>query len=68
MEFKRVSQYKGRMASTKSSGLLLTSNGSVKQIKFATASVTLQEIQKAMKKKVTKPVGKGLIAGEARRG
>jgi transcription elongation factor S-II len=51
MEFKRVSQYKGRMASTKSSGLLLTSNGSVKQIKFATASVTLQEIQKAMKKK-----------------
>ena len=51
MEFKRGSQYKGRMASTKSSGLLLTSNGSVKQIKFATSSVTLQEIQKAMKKK-----------------
>jgi hypothetical protein len=24
--------------------------------------------EKAMKKKVTKPVGKGLIAGEARRG
>ena len=36
---------------SKFSGLLLTSNGSVKQIKFATTSVTLQEIQKALKKK-----------------
>lgn len=51
MEFKRGLRYKGRMASTKFSGLLLTSNGSVKQIKFATTSVTLQDIQKAMKKK-----------------
>ena len=36
---------------SKFSGLLLTSNGSVKQIKFTTTSVTLQDIQKAMKKK-----------------
>ena len=50
MEFKRGSQYKGRMAS-KFSGLLLTSNGSVKPIKIPSTSVTLQDIQKAMKKK-----------------
>jgi transcription elongation factor S-II len=36
---------------SKFSGLLLTSNGSVKQIKIPTTSVTLQDIQKAMKKK-----------------
>lgn len=45
-----VRSIRERMAS-KFSGLLLTSNGSVKQIKFATTSVTLQEIQKALKKK-----------------
>lgn len=39
------------MATVKFSGLLLTSNGSVKQIKIPTTSVTLQDIQKAMKKK-----------------
>jgi len=39
-----------RMAS-KFTGLLLTSNGSVKQIKIPSTSVTIQDIQKLMKKK-----------------
>jgi DNA-directed RNA polymerase subunit M/transcription elongation factor TFIIS len=45
-----VRSIQGRMAS-KFSGLLLTSNGSVKQVKIPTTSVTLQDIQKLMKKK-----------------